>query len=293
MDLINHTMHRSVLLQETLNYLRVKRDGVYVDATFGGGETSLAILDKLSEKGRLVALDLDKQAIDRANKLTVSYKQLLPIRANFKDIKQVLSDAKIDGVDGIVADLGISNYQLEDKFRGFSLESNGLLDMRMDQEQSTIALDILKRYSEQDLVELFQEVGEQPFSKRIARAVKKAKNFESTKEFYQIIENSIPEKLRYKAKKIAINLFRALRMEVNSEIQNLKDFIPNAIQVLNKKGRLVIISFHSIEDRIAKHTLKQNKQVTILTKKPILPSTKEIKINSKSRSAKLRVCEKN
>ncbi|MFH1749660.1 MAG: 16S rRNA (cytosine(1402)-N(4))-methyltransferase RsmH [bacterium] len=285
-------MHKSVLLQETLSYLSIQRDGVYVDATFGGGETSLAILDKLSSDGKLVAIDLDKQAIQRADKLTKTHPQLIPIRANFKDIKSVLKDISILEVDGIIADLGISNFQLEDKLRGFSLESDSLLDMRIDQDQSIVALDILKRYSEKDLVQLFQEVGEQPFARRIARAIKTEKNFQSTSEFYQIIERAIPVNLRYKAKKIAVNLFRALRMEVNSEIQSLNEFIPNAISVLKESGRLVIISFHSIEDRIVKHTLRNNKQVKILTKKPIIPLIQEVKNNPKSRSAKLRACEK-
>jgi len=285
-------MHKSVLLQETLSYLLIQRDGVYIDATFGGGETSLAILDKLSSSGKLIAIDLDKEAVARADKLTKTYPQLIPVRANFKDIKLVVKDLHIVRVDGVIADLGISNFQLEDKLRGFSLESDSLLDMRINQEQSTIALDILKQYSEKDLVQLFQEVGEQPFAKRIARAVKTKRNFQSASEFYQIIEQAIPVKLQYKAKKIAVNLFRALRMEVNSEIKNLQEFIPNAISVLKKSGRLVVISFHSIEDRIVKHTLKNNNQVTILTKKPIVPLIQEVKINPKSRSAKLRACEK-
>ncbi|MFC1656597.1 16S rRNA (cytosine(1402)-N(4))-methyltransferase RsmH [Patescibacteria group bacterium] len=285
-------MHKSVLLQETLFHLNIKRDGVYVDATFGGGETSLAILDKLSDKGKLIAIDLDKEAVHRADKLTKTYPQLIPIRANFKDIKSVLEDINILEVDGVVADLGISNYQLENKLRGFGLESDSLLDMRIDQDQIVIALDILKRYSEKDLIQLFQEVGEQPFSKRIARAIKEEKDFQSTAEFYKIIERAIPANLRYKAKKIAVNLFRALRMEVNSEIENLNEFIPKAINVLTESGRLVIISFHSIEDRIVKHALKNNKQVKILTKKPIIPSIGEVKNNPKSRSAKLRACKK-
>ncbi len=285
-------MHKSVLLHETLIYLKVKRDGVYVDATFGGGETSLAILDRLSDDGKLIVIDLDKEAIQRADNLTKKYPQLIPIRANFKDIKSVLEDINVVEVDGIIADLGISNYQLEDKLRGFSLESGSLLDMRMDQDQSKIALDILKQYSEKDLVQLFQEVGEQPFVKRIAEAIKNQKNFQSTTEFYQIIEQAIPANLRYKAKKIAVNLFRALRMEVNSEIENLQEFIPKAINVLAESGILVVISFHSIEDRIVKHSLKNNKQVKVLTKKPIIPSTEEVIINSKSRSAKLRACQK-
>lgn len=285
-------MHKSVLLQETLSYLLIQRDGVYVDVTFGGGETSLAILDKLSSKGKLIAIDLDKEAVARADKLTKTHPQLIPVRANFKDIKLVVKDLHITQVDGIIADLGISNFQLEDKLRGFGLESDSLLDMRINQEQSTIALDILKQYSEKDLVQLFQEVGEQPFAKRIAKAVKTKRNFQSASEFYQIIEQAIPPKLRYKAKKIAVNLFRTLRMEVNSEIKNLQEFIPSAISILKESGRLVIISFHSIEDRIVKHTLKNNNQVTILTKKPIVPSMQEVKINPKSRSAKLRACEK-
>ncbi len=288
-------MHKSVLLQETLSFLKIQRDRIYVDATFGGGETSLAILEKLSRKGRLIAIDLDQEAIQRAQKLKKKFPQIMPVKTNFKDIEQILSDLKIKKIDGIIADLGISNIQLQDTHRGFSIEQNSPLDMRIDQTQRKTASDILKNYSEKDLIKLFQEIGEQPFSKRIARAVKQSKNLQTTYDFYKIIQTAIPEKLKFKAKKIAINLFRALRMETNQEIKNLEEFIPKAVNNLNPGGKLVIISFHSIEDRIVKwkfRDLKHQKQIEILTKKPVTPSQKEIQINPKSRSAKLRACKK-
>lgn len=288
-------MHKSVLLQETISYLAIKQDRVYVDATFGGGETALGILDQLSNQGRLIVIDLDREAIQRAQELKRKFPQIIPVQANFKDIKGILEDLGIEKVDGIIADLGISNFQLEDSQRGFSVEKDSPLDMRIDQDQRTAAYDILKSYSEKDLIELFQKIGEQPFSRRIAKAVKQAKNLQTTQDFYQIIQAAIPGKLKFKAKKIAINLFRALRMEVNQEIKNLEEFIPSAINTLNPNGKLVIISFHSIEDRIVKwkfRELAKKRQIEILTPKPIIPSQEEIKVNPKSRSAKLRICKR-
>jgi len=287
-------MHKAVLLKETLDYLAIKQDGIYVDATFGGGETAQNIATALSGSGKLMALDLDMEAIQRAQILKKKFPQILPIQGNFKDLLKILQELRIKKVDGIIADLGISNFQLQDPDRGFSIEKLGILDMRMDQNSPNTAIDILRKYSEKDLVRIFRELGEQPFSQRIARAIKKAKKLETTEDFLQIIQEAIPGNLRFKAKKIAINLFRAIRMEVNQEIPNLKIFIPQAIQVLKTQGRLVIISFHSLEDRIVKWAFRDypKAQIKILTPKPIFPTEEEIQSNPKSRSAKLRACEK-
>ena len=306
--------HKSVLLEETVDSLNVKPGGIYVDGTLGGGGHSLEICKRLNGQGRLIGIDQDQDAINAATKRLEEYKDLVTIvRSNYEEIADVLRSLDIESVDGIVLDLGVSSYQLDDAERGFSYMADAPLDMRMDQRNSKTAKDIVNEYSEMELFRVIRDYGEDKFAKNIAKNIVKAreeKEIETTFELRDIIEKSIPKKFKVKGGHPAKRTFQAIRIELNRELDVLQGTIDTMIELLNDEGRLSIITFHSLEDRIVKSRFKTNENPCIcppefpvcvcgrvskgkvITRKPILPSPKEMEVNSRAKSAKLRVFKK-
>lgn len=306
--------HKSVLLEETVDSLNVKPGGIYVDGTLGGGGHSLEICKRLNGQGRLIGIDQDQDAINAATKRLEEYKDLVTIvRSNYEEIADVLRSLDIESVDGIVLDLGVSSYQLDDAERGFSYMADAPLDMRMDQRNSKTAKDIVNEYSEMELYRVIRDYGEDKFAKNIAKNIVKAreeKEIETTFELRDIIEKSIPKKFKIKGGHPAKRTFQAIRIELNRELDVLQGTIDTMIELLNDEGRLSIITFHSLEDRIVKSRFKTNENPCIcppefpvcvcgrvskgkvITRKPILPSPKEMEVNSRAKSAKLRVFKK-
>ena len=305
--------HVSVLLNECIENLNIKPDGVYVDGTMGGAGHSLEIVKKLSEKGMLIGIDRDEEALAVAEERLKNFNNVKYVHDNHDNIDEIIKDLNIKGVDGILLDLGVSSYQIDEKTRGFTYMDDGPLDMRMDKSQKLTAEYIVNNYKEQDLARIIFEYGEEKFSRKIARNIceyRKNKKIETTGELVKIIEKSIPGKLREKNSHPAKRTFQAIRIEVNNEIEPLYNTIKNSITALNSKGRLCVITFHSLEDRMVKKAyIDAEGKCTcpkdlpycvcgnvslgkIITKKPILPTEKEMQENSRSRSAKLRVFEK-
>jgi len=298
--------HIPVLSKEVLEYLAPKRDGVYIDATLGGGGHTESIVSCLGKRGRIIAIDRDRFAIETAKRRLGKYgDKIVYVQANFSDLDEILEKVKIKKVDGVLFDLGVSSYQLKSPERGFSFNKryNAFLDMRMDTSQELRAFDVVNKYPEKRLREILYKLGEESFARRIARQIvsaRKAKPIRTTRQLLEIISRSIPAYYRFRRKSHwATNVFRAIRMEVNQELPSIKRALPLAIRALEKKGRLVVISFHSLEDRIVKKTFREmsfpqdNKPVVkILTKKPIRPSPEEVSMNPRSESAKLRAVEK-
>ena len=298
--------HIPVLSKEVLEYLAPKRDGVYIDATLGGGGHTESIVSCLGKRGRIIAIDRDRFAIETAKRRLGKYgDKIVYVQANFSDLDEILEKVKIKKVDGVLFDLGVSSYQLKSPERGFSFNKryNAFLDMRMDTSQELRAFDVVNKYPEKRLREILYKLGEESFARRIARQIvsaRKAKPIRTTRQLLEIISRSIPAYYRFRRKSHwATNVFRAIRMEVNQELPSIKRALPLAIRALKKKGRLVVISFHSLEDRIVKKTFREmsfpqdNKPVVkILTKKPIRPSPEEVSMNPRSESAKLRAVEK-
>lgn len=284
--------HIPVLVKEVANILRPQKGKVFVDGTIGlGGHAR-----ELARRGAsIIALDCDKEAISMAQENLKDFKNINFIQANFADIDKVLGDLGIKKVDGVLLDLGVSSMQLEDKKRGFSFEGDWSLDMRMDQSQDLTAEKIVNKYSEGDLIRIFTDFGEERFAKKIAQKIVEWRPIKTTGELVEIIKKSMPPKYRYgKKTHFATNIFRALRMEVNSEVKNLSEFLGKAGKYIKSGGKIVIISFHSIEDRIVKRgfrMLKSKGEGTILFTKPIMPTDAEIKQNPRARSAKLRAFE--
>lgn len=305
--------HVSVLLNECIENLNIKPDGIYVDGTMGGAGHSLEIVKKLSEKGMLIGIDRDEEALAVAKERLKEFNNVKYVHDNHDNIDEIIKNLNIKGVDGILLDLGVSSYQIDEKTRGFTYMNDGPLDMRMDKSQKLTAEYIVNNYKEQDLARIIFEYGEEKFSRRIARNIceyRKNKKIETTGELVKIIEKSIPGKFREKNSHPAKRTFQAIRIEVNNEIEPLYNTIKNSITALNSKGRLCVITFHSLEDRMVKKAyVDAEGKCTcpkdlpycacgnvslgkIITKKPILPTEKEIQENSRSRSAKLRVFEK-
>jgi len=309
------TIHKPVLLEEVIENLKLKNGDVVVDATLGGGGHSREILEKIGDEGVLIAIDQDINAIEefkvKSEKLKAQGKIFL-VNDNFANLDKILADLKIEKVDKIMADFGISSDQLEAE-RGFSFQKDAPLDMRMDQKGEITAEKIVNDYFEEELARIFSEYGEEKFAKKIAREIskqRKAKPIKTTFDLVSIIGNSIPEKYKHQKIHFATRVFQALRIEVNGELEKIKEFIPKTIEVLNKKGRLAVITFHSGEDRIAKEIFRENARgcicppnfpvcrcgnkpkIKIVNKKPILPSAGEVGSNPRSRSAKLRIIEK-
>lgn len=305
--------HVSVLLNECIENLNIKPDGIYVDGTMGGAGHSLEIVKKLSEKGMLIGIDRDEEALAVAKERLKDFSNVKYVHDNHDNIDEIIKNLNIKGVDGILLDLGVSSYQIDEKTRGFTYMDDGPLDMRMDKSQKLTAEYIVNNYKEQDLARIIFEYGEEKFSRKIAKNIceyRSNKKIETTAELVKIIEKSIPGKFREKNSHPAKRTFQAIRIEVNNEIEPLYNTVKNSINALNSKGRLCVITFHSLEDRMVKKAyVDAEGKCTcpkdlpycvcgnvslgkIITKKPILPTEKEMQENSRSRSAKLRVFEK-
>lgn len=305
--------HVSVLLNECIEGLNIKPEGIYVDGTLGGAGHSSVIASKLTKGGRLIGIDQDKDAIETASKRLEKYKDRVSIvRNNYCNIKTVLNDLDIPKVDGILLDLGVSSYQLDNEDRGFSYRFDSKLDMRMDDRSDLTAEKIVNEYSQNELARIIRDYGEDKFANNIAKHIvnyRKTKHIETTFELNEIIKAAIPAKMRAD-KHPSKRTYQALRIECNSELDVLKNSISQMIDLLNDGGRLCIITFHSLEDRIVKTLFKkeenpctcppnfpvcvcgQKSKGKVITGKPILPTEEELNINSRSASAKLRIFEK-
>lgn len=305
--------HKSVLLEETIDNLDIKPEGVYVDGTLGGGGHSYEIAKHLTS-GRLIGIDQDAAAIEAARERLVEFKNKVTIiRSNYSEMKQVLRELEIDHVDGILLDLGVSSYQLDTLERGFSYKVDAPLDMRMDTRNLKTAKDIVNGYSEMDLYRVIRDYGEDNFAKNIAKHIirmRAEKPLETTFELVEAIKAAIPMKLRINTGHPAKRTFQAIRIELNRELEVLKDTLQDMIDILAPGGRLCIITFHSLEDRIVKSCFRTNENPCTcppnfpicvcgkkptgraVTHKPILATEEELEHNNRSKSAKLRVFEK-
>lgn len=290
--------HKSVLLKESMEFLQPKSGGIYLDLTFGGGGHSKQILELSEPNGIVVAFDQDFYAIECALKLKETYKdRLIVIKENFSKCYTKLLSMGYKFFDGIIMDIGVSSFQLDDAQRGFSFLKDGPLDMRMNKDNPLSAKIIVNQWTRHELESIIRDYGQERFAKKIAAKIEEQRAkapIETTLELANIVKEALPH---YYYKKIhpATKTFQALRIAVNSELDNLKEGLVNAIKLLKPLSRLVVISFHSLEDRIVKNIFKdysQKKIVTILTKKPIVPSLEETKENPRARSAKLRSIEK-
>lgn len=306
--------HKSVLLNETIDALQIKPDGIYVDGTLGGGGHSYEICKRLSDKGRLIGIDQDAAAIEAATERLGEFKDRVTIiRSNYCEMKRQLNSIGVTAVDGIILDLGVSSYQLDTAERGFTYREDVPLDMRMDQRQARTAKDIVNDYSEMELYRIIRDYGEDKFAKNIAKHIVQArqeKPLETTGELIQAIKAAIPMKVRAVGGHPAKKTFQAIRIELNNELGVLKDSLDDMVDLLNDKGRLCIITFHSLEDRIVKNHFRTSENPCIcpnefpvcvcgriskgkvITRKPILPGEEELEENSRSKSAKLRVFER-
>ena len=305
--------HISVLLNECIEGLNIKEDGIYVDGTLGGAGHSSEIIKNLCERGRLIGIDQDKDALKAAKEELKDYNNVTFVHSNFYNIENILHDLNIVGVDGILMDLGVSSYQLDNGERGFSYMQDAPLDMRMNRENSLSAYEVINSYSEEDLFRIIKDYGEEKFAKRIANFIinkRKEKNIESTLELVDVIKAAIPAKARREGPHPAKRTFQAIRIEVNKELEIIEKTIRDGVERLNVGGRMAIITFHSLEDRIVKTVYKNlanpctcpssfpvcvcNKKpiVKIITRKPIEASKEELDYNPRSRSAKLRIIEK-
>jgi len=302
-----NSFHTPVLTKEILKCLNLKKGGVYIDCTLGGGGHSKAILENIYPHGLLIGIDQDTEAIETAQEELKRYiDKVKLVRGNFKNLLRILSDLNIEKVTGIIFDLGVSFHQLKEKKRGFSFKEDSPLDMRMDLTQKFNAEIIVNSYSEKDLAEIFKNYGEERFSRRIARVIvreRKKKAITTAKQLADLIIKTLPGDKKKKTWRIhpATRVFQAIRIEVNQELKNLEKGLDQAISVLEDRGRICVVSYHSLEDRIVKHLFKEaeragkeqkNYGLEILTKKPIRPSFEEVKDNPKARSAKLRAAEK-
>ena len=304
--------HYPVMLQECIEGLKIKEDGIYVDGTLGGAGHSKEIAKRLSIKGKLIGIDRDEEALKAAKKNLQEFQNIIYIHDNHDNIQEILERLKIKKVDGILLDLGVSSYQLDEKNRGFSYLGENELDMRMDKTQELNAKIVINTYAEERLANLIYEYGEERFSRQIAKNIceqRKQKEITTTKELVEIIEKTIP-KSKQKDGHPAKRTFQAIRIEVNNEIKPLYQTVKNCIECLNPEGRLCIITFHSLEDRAVKNAYIEasgkctcpsdlpycvcgaKKLGKIITKKPIIPTEKEREENSRSQSAKLRIFEK-
>ena len=305
--------HKSVLLNECIEALNIKEDGIYVDGTLGGAGHSSVIISKLDKNGKLIGIDRDMDALEASAEKLKLYSNFYPVHDNHANIKSVLSKLGIDGVDGILLDLGVSSYQLDEVTRGFSYMNDAPLDMRMNREDEISAFDVVNNYSEEKLANIFFEYGEERYSKNIARNIVKARNekeIKTTLELVDIIKKSMPNKALNEKQHPAKRVFQAIRIEVNEELTKLKQAVEDSIMSLNDEGRLAIITFHSLEDKIVKHTYEDmqgrctcpsglpvcvcgyKSYGKIINKKPIISSEEELKANPRARSAKLRIFER-
>lgn len=306
--------HTSVLLEECIEGLQIQKNGIYVDCTLGGAGHSKEIGQKLDSNGTLVGIDQDDYALNKASLRleNVPCKKIL-IRDNFQNIKEILKTLDIEKVDGILMDLGVSSFQLDNGDRGFSYNQDAPLDMRMDKRAPFSAYELVNEYQDKDLFRIIKSYGEEKFASRITREIIKSRDIskiETTGQLVDIIKKAIPAKARREGPHPAKRTFQAIRIEVNRELEILKDAIRDSVSVLNSNGRICIITFHSLEDRIVKQTFKEltnpctcppdfpqcicknEPTVEIITRKPIYPSEEELIHNPRSRSAKLRIAKK-
>ncbi|MDL2311065.1 16S rRNA (cytosine(1402)-N(4))-methyltransferase RsmH [Peptostreptococcaceae bacterium OttesenSCG-928-C18] len=306
--------HIPVLLNETIEGLNINPNGIYVDCTLGGGGHSTEILKRL-ENGRLICIDQDIDAIENAKiKLKEHISKIIFVKSNFKYFAEIMDQLEIDKVDGILMDIGVSSYQIDRVDRGFSYIHNSELDMRMNQDQDLNAKYIVNNYSIEELENIFYKYGEEKWSKRIAEFIgehRKEKEIVTTFDLVNIVDKAVPLKVRKESKgHYSKRVFQALRIEVNNELNILEDCIPKMVEFLKEKGRLCIITFHSLEDRIVKNIFKElstsctcppeipvcvcgkKRKIKLVNRKPIIPSIEEIEENPRSKSAKLRIVER-
>ena len=306
--------HYSVMLAETVDSLNIKPGGVYVDCTLGGAGHSARILEKMGGDGKLVGIDRDEYAIQKASQRLEKYKDnILLIKGNFCDAPELLSENGIHKIDGVVADLGVSSFQLDNADRGFSYMHDAPLDMRMSRQDKLSAYDVVNGYEEKELSRIINLFGEERFASKIAYNICRTREkqpIKTTAELAEVVKNSIPAKNRADEHHPAKRTFQAIRIEVNGELDVIDKMILGLFPMLESGGRMAVITFHSLEDRIVKHTFAElakgcecppdfpvcvcgkKPQGVVVTKKPILPSEQELEENPRSRSAKLRVCEK-
>lgn len=306
-------IHKPVLLEKTIEYLNIKKDGIYVDGTLGRGGHSEAILKELGTSGKVIGIDRDLTAINTVDKKLKKYDNLNLVHGNFINIPEILDNLNIDKVDGMLFDLGVSSPQFDDPERGFSYQKEGPLDMRMNKKQGLTAKEIVNSFSKEDLTRIIKEYGEERWASRIAQFIvefREKKEIDTTFDLVEIIKSAIPASARRKGGHPARRTFQALRIATNNELNQLKELIHKVIPRLKTGGRICIISFHSLEDRIVKHTfIEKSKdcicppdfpvcvcdhepELKIITRKPVQADRKEIKENPRARSAKLRVAEK-
>lgn len=305
--------HFSVMLKECIEMLDIKEDGIYIDCTLGGAGHSKEILKRLSSKGRLIGIDQDLDALKAAKEKLKDFKNVTYVHNNFYNIKEILKSLEVEKVDGILMDLGVSSYQLDEGERGFSYMKEAALDMRMNREESFSAYNVVNEYSEDELFRILRDFGEEKFSRRIAARIvekRKIKPVETTLELVKIIDGCIPAKFKREGGHPAKRTFQAIRIEVNSELSILDRTIEDGIEALNEEGVMAIITFHSLEDRIVKNKFRdltdpckcpkelpmcvcgKEPIIRLINKKPIEATKEELENNSRSRSAKLRVCKK-
>lgn len=305
--------HVSVLLKESIDGLCVKSGGVYVDGTMGGGGHSEEILRRLGSDGALIGIDRDEEALGASRARLKGFENVRYVHDNYKNISRILNDLNVSAINGAVLDLGVSSYQLDNRERGFSYMADAPLDMRMDKDSNLSAYDVINSYSERELADIFFKYGEERFSKRIAAMIaerRKDAPLSTTMELADIIKAAIPEKFRQRGSHPAKRVFQAVRIEVNGELRDLKGAVDSFFDALLPGGRLCIITFHSLEDRIVKTAFASyasgctcppdfpvcvcgNKpRGRLITRKPILPSEDECENNRRSKSAKLRIVEK-
>lgn len=306
--------HQSVLLDETIDCLQVKPDGIYVDGTLGGGGHAWKLCQHLNEKGRLIGIDQDGDAIAAASERLSAFGSLVAIvQRNYREMPAIFKELGIEKADGIYLDLGVSSYQLDNCSRGFTYREDAPLDMRMDQRSPLTAACVVNTYSEAELYRIIRDYGEEKFAKNIAKHIAKRRQeypIETTNQLTEIIKAAIPAKIRAGGGHPAKQTFQAIRIEVNQELKVLEESLEKMIDLLNPKGRLAVITFHSLEDRIVKNKFRQNenpctcppdfpvcicKKISkgkVITRKPILPSKQEEEKNKRSKSAKLRVFER-
>ena len=307
-------VHKSIMLEEVIESLAIKPNGIYVDGTLGGAGHSSEIVKRLGEDGRLIGIDQDGEAIEAATKRLKPYKDKVTIvRSNYAQMKEVLRDLGIPKVDGILLDLGVSSYQLDNAERGFTYREDVPLDMRMDQRQTKTAKDIVNDYSEMELYHIIRNYGEDKSAKNIAKHIVQARQkapIETTGQLIEVIKAAIPKKVRATGGHPAKKTFQAIRIELNHELDVLKNNLEDMIDLLNDEGRIAIITFHSLEDRIVKNIFRTSERPCIcppefpvcvcgrvskgkvITRKPIVPGKEELEENSRSKSAKLRVFER-
>jgi len=305
--------HTSVLLHEAVDGLNINPGGCYVDGTLGGGGHSTQIAESLSSDGRLIAIDRDDFALNYAKKTLEAFSNIHFVKNNFSNIHSVLDELYVDKISGMILDLGVSSFQLDDGERGFSYNHDARLDMRMDKKQKLTAYEVVNTYSLENLTDIIFKYGEENWAKRIAEFIVEARrssNIETTFQLVEIIKKAIPKKAREEGPHPAKRTFQSIRIEVNKELEVLEQAVADIVDRLEQGGRLAIITFHSLEDRIVKNTFKslespcicprdfpmcmcgKKPQIKIITKRPITPSEEELEENHRARSAKLRIAEK-